>query len=293
MARTADPNATPGDNVAAVYVNGELVQPDDEIRVGTFSFLATGGDNFRVFTEGADPRDSGLVDREAWIAYLQASSPLSPDFARQRAVAPELPGSVVAGEQVAFELQGLDLTSLGSPQNTSVSVALVPAAEPDAEGVALGDFPVTDGAASVAATVPAGTAAGAYTLRAVADPSGTTALLPLEVTAPAPQEPAYPEFERWRIYTAGDRVTYRDRVYEALWWTVLLPPTGSPVGVWAEVGDEVETPRGTYSEWTRSWVYTGGETVVHEGHLWRAKWWTRGQEPGAGRWSPWQDLGAY
>ena len=51
--------------------------------MGTFSFLATGGDNFRVFTEGSNTKDSGLVDRDAWIGYLQDSSPVSPDFARE------------------------------------------------------------------------------------------------------------------------------------------------------------------------------------------------------------------
>jgi chitodextrinase len=44
--------------------------------------------------------------------------------------------------------------------------------------------------------------------------------------------------------------------------------------------------------WTRSWVYDAGEIVAHGGHTYRAKWWTRNQEPGAKN-SPWEDLGAY
>lgn len=41
----------------------------------------TGGDNFRIFTQGTNAKDSGLVDRHGWIKYLQSNSPVSPDFA--------------------------------------------------------------------------------------------------------------------------------------------------------------------------------------------------------------------
>jgi chitodextrinase len=39
-------------------------------------------------------------------------------------------------------------------------------------------------------------------------------------------------------------------------------------------------------------VYTGGQQVSHNGHTWKAKWWTTGEEPGTtGEWGVWQDLG--
>jgi hypothetical protein len=60
----------------------------------------------------------------------------------------------------------------------------------------------------------------------------------------------------------------------------------------------------TAPEWSFSAVYTAGQTVKHEKsangdpngpasgqgkHLWRAKWWTQGSEPG---WTAnWEDLG--
>ncbi|OLT50960.1 bifunctional UDP-sugar hydrolase/5'-nucleotidase [Cellulosimicrobium sp. CUA-896] len=188
-AATADPNAEPGDNVLSVTIDGEPVDPDAEYRVATFSFLATGGDNFRVFTEGTDPRDSGLVDREAWIAYLQENSPLSPSFARSRVVVGDLPGAVAAGEDVSVELSGLDLTSLGAPQNTEVTGYLVPRDEeldPEDPGEAVATAPVVDGAATLTATVPADAAEGAYDLWVVASPSGTTARVPVTVEAAVP-----------------------------------------------------------------------------------------------------------
>ncbi len=188
-ASTADPNAAPGSNVSSVTIDGEPIDPDGEYRVATFSFLATGGDNFRVFTDGTDPRDSGLVDRDAWIAYLQQSSPVSPSFDRSRVVVDELPGTVTAGSDVSVGLSGLDLTSLGSPANTSVDGYLVAADatfDPAAPGTPAGTATVTGGAATLTATVPADAAAGEYDLWVVASPSGTTARIPVTVEAAAP-----------------------------------------------------------------------------------------------------------
>ncbi|WP_342777002.1 ExeM/NucH family extracellular endonuclease [Miniimonas arenae] len=177
VADTADGNATPGDNVSAIYVNGELVQPDDTFTVATFSFLATGGDNFRVFTQGTGVRDSGLVDRDAWIDYITANSPLTPSFARTRTVLPALPGTVEAGSDVTLDLAGLNLTSLGAPANASVSVTL---------GDALvGTAPVLAGTSSVTVTVPADAVAGDTAFTVTVDPAGTVAQIPVTIAAAA------------------------------------------------------------------------------------------------------------
>jgi 5'-nucleotidase len=191
-AATADGNAAPGDNVLSVTIDGEPIDPDGEYRVATFSFLATGGDNFRVFTEGTDPRDSGLVDREAWIAYLadrSAEEPIEPSFARSRVVVGELPGPVAAGDDVSVELAGLDLTSLGAPQNTEVAGYLVArdgTFDPAAPGEPVATATVTDGAATLTATVPADAAEGAYDLWVVASPSGTVTRIPVTVETGEP-----------------------------------------------------------------------------------------------------------
>ena len=80
---TFDAAAPAGSHITSITVNGAPIDPAASYRIGTFSFLITGGDNFRVFTESTDARDSGLVDRDGWIAYLQAHPGLAPDFARQ------------------------------------------------------------------------------------------------------------------------------------------------------------------------------------------------------------------
>ena len=133
-----------------------------------------------------------------------------------------------------------------------------------------------------------------YSVHTWAEPSGTgyqtTARWGVGhlVAAPAP---AYPEFDAVTIYDDGDRVSFEGAVYEAQWWTRGTAPDAGPWGSWMRVGEQVQTPQGTVPMWTSSWVYTGGETVVHDGHLWQAAWWTRNQEPGD-PYGPWQDLGA-
>nr|WP_307858304.1 ExeM/NucH family extracellular endonuclease [Cellulomonas fulva] len=172
---TYDPAAGQGEHITSVTIDGEPLDPEAEYRIGTFSFLATGGDNFRVFTDGEDTRDSGLVDRDAWIAYLQANPELTPDFARHAVAVTDLPATVEAGAELTFGVSKLDLTSLGSPANTELDVRL--------DGASIGTATVTSGAATVTVTVPAQTSAGGHVLTLVAEPSGTTVTVPLVVEA--------------------------------------------------------------------------------------------------------------
>ena len=83
---------------------------------------------------------------------------------------PTVPSTVTAGDTLAFPVTRLDLTSLGSPLNTSLDVRL--------DGVSIGTAPVSGGNAAVSVTIPADTDAGAHTLTLVASPSNTTVTLP-------------------------------------------------------------------------------------------------------------------
>ena len=104
-------------------------RPAASYRIGTFSFLASGGDNFRVFTDGTDARDSGLIDRDAWIQYLRQNPHLTPDFARRSvAVVNTTAAEVKGGESITLAVSKLDLTSLGSPVNASLRAEFTDAA---------------------------------------------------------------------------------------------------------------------------------------------------------------------
>ena len=172
---TYDAALAEGSRITSVSVNGAPIDAAASYRIGTFSFLATGGDNFRIFTQGTDTKDSGLVDRDAWIAYLTTHSPVSPDFARHAVAVTGIPASVGTGEQVTLGVSALDLTSLGSPANTGLTATWVgSAAAPTTVAVA-------GGAADLAVTVP-DDVVGNATLVVVAAPSGTTVRVPITVT---------------------------------------------------------------------------------------------------------------
>ncbi|ELY97756.1 PKD domain-containing protein [Natrialba aegyptia] len=47
-----------------------------------------------------------------------------------------------------------------------------------------------------------------------------------------------------------------------------------------------------YPAWNPETAYTEGDRVRHDGAVWEAKWWTRGDEPGeGGEWGPWNEIG--
>ena len=189
---TFDPDAGEGERITSVMIDGQPLDPAREYRIGTFSFLAEGGDHFSVFRDSTDDQYTAVIDREAWIAHIEENSPLSPDFARRATVVDPLPGALTAGEEVSFEVRGLDLTSLGSPANTELEAYLV-SANPGERGEPVATFDVADGAAAVSFTVPADLDGGEYYLDMVANPSGTEIRVPVTITAETPVEPVEPD----------------------------------------------------------------------------------------------------
>jgi 5'-nucleotidase len=87
------------------------------------------------------------------------------------------PESAVAGTDVSFSVSGLNMTSRGTPETTSLDVSL--------GGSPLGTVPVTAGAATVTVTIPAGTAAGASAL-VLTSATGTTVTVPLTIEEAVP-----------------------------------------------------------------------------------------------------------
>lgn len=170
---TFDAALAEGSRITSITVDGAPIDPAGEYRIGTFSFLAVGGDNFHIFRQSTDVRDSGLIDRDAWIQFITDNSPLTPDFARRTVAVSPLPTSASIGQPLAFTVSSLDLTSLGSPANTTLAASI--------GGVSLGSVAVVNGAATVDLVVPPGTPTGAQTLVLVASPSNTTVHIPVQV----------------------------------------------------------------------------------------------------------------
>ncbi|UPK75453.1 ExeM/NucH family extracellular endonuclease [Nocardioidaceae bacterium SCSIO 66511] len=166
--------AKQGQHITSVTVDGKPIKPKKAYRIGTFSFLTAGGDNFRIFTKGKNLADSGLVDRDGWIEYIKSNSPLSPSFARRSVQAQGLPKTVRRTKKVTFTLRELNLTSKGSPSNKQAVVRLgskkVGTAKVTAKGVAKVTF-----------RVPKKAKLGSAQIRVQVKPSGTVVRIPVRV----------------------------------------------------------------------------------------------------------------
>jgi 5'-nucleotidase len=187
---TYDPAAAAGDHIDAIYVDGELVSPDDTFTVTVNSFLASGGDNFGTLALGADRADSGRIDLQSMVEYFEANPVASPDYA-QRSVGVSLTPPATAegyapGDAVTLALSSL-LFSNGEP-NAGTAVVT-------AGGTELGRAPIdpavvdtTDevGRASVPITIPAGTPTGTLVLTVAVPETGTSIDVPIQVVAAPP-----------------------------------------------------------------------------------------------------------
>jgi 5'-nucleotidase len=62
---------------SSIRLNGVPVDPNGAYRITVNSFLAEGGDNFTVLTQGTN-RLGGAVDLDALVDYFGANSPVPP-----------------------------------------------------------------------------------------------------------------------------------------------------------------------------------------------------------------------
>lgn len=187
---TFDASLPEGQRITSITIDGAPIDPARGYRIGSFIFLLQGGDNFREFASGTDTRDSGLVDRDAWIGFVSDNSPLSPDFDRRGVSVTGVPTeALAAGDSGTVTVSKLDLTSLGSPVTTRVSASFEGStAEPVVSTV-------VGGSSIVGFTVPADVE-GDVTLVITAAETGTVARVALDVApAAAGENPAEPGVE--------------------------------------------------------------------------------------------------
>ncbi len=91
-------------------------------------------------------------------------------------------------------------------------------------------------------------------------------------------------------YTNGDLVSYEGAVYQARWWSKGDEPGAVTTGPWAELGALTVCAAGEYAAWTASGVFVAGDLATYDGHVWQARWWARGVEPGQ-PYGAWEDRG--
>jgi chitinase len=119
-------------------------------------------------------------------------------------------------------------------------------------------------------------------------------------------------YEQWRPrrdYDQGSKVVWENDVYVAKWWNMGQQPN-APVehewdSPWRLVGPVLSSdatlpppttmPDGVYPAWNPDAAYLPGDRVELYGRAFRAKWWTRGDDPTAdydNTWeTPWEPVG--
>ncbi|MBX9243304.1 choice-of-anchor I family protein [Actinotalea ferrariae] len=105
LSYTFDPRAPLGARVSALTLDGAPVASAATYRVVVNSFLASGGDGYTTFTQGARSADTGQVDLAASVAYFEATGVVSPPAVGRAVLAQDAPapggtgtgGAVVPG----------------------------------------------------------------------------------------------------------------------------------------------------------------------------------------------------
>lgn len=115
------------EHIVEVRVNGEPIDPDATYTIVTASFLFEGGDNMWALSEAQNVRDSGVLDRDAFIDYLGANDNLAPDYSQRQLDVQILDGGEYDSEagvdtDPVLRVAGLESLSLGAPEITSVTV---------------------------------------------------------------------------------------------------------------------------------------------------------------------------
>lgn len=95
------------------------------------------------------------------------------------------------------------------------------------------------------------------------------------------------EWNNATVFTKGDVVTHDGAEWVASWWSQGDKPGSSKNGPWQEIA---ASPTGL-AVWTPSRIFVQGDLVTIDDVVWRAKWWTRGDQPGTGTHGAWERLG--
>ncbi|MEO7589203.1 MAG: bifunctional UDP-sugar hydrolase/5'-nucleotidase [Arachnia sp.] len=194
------------DRITSISVDGEPIDMNRLYTMGSGSFLIAGGDNFFVFADGINVRDSGRVDLEAWVDWVQGGDALSPDYTKRGVSAPMVPGALtegaapveyVFGKPMEGGVQTDTLDMLLNPTGASVSPQLMNAnitAYIGDEMVGMGE--VVDGVGTVQVALAKGTPVGAgnNVVDFVVEESGTVISVPVTVKLlpPVTTPPARP-----------------------------------------------------------------------------------------------------
>ncbi|MBI5573149.1 MAG: bifunctional metallophosphatase/5'-nucleotidase [Elusimicrobia bacterium] len=71
-----DKSRKEGDRVVEIAVGNKPLNLKKYYKIATNSFVAKGGDDFNIFKQGKEIRDTGIIDRDAQLLFVKKYSPL-------------------------------------------------------------------------------------------------------------------------------------------------------------------------------------------------------------------------
>lgn len=139
-----------------IRIDGEPIDPEGTYTIVTASFLFEGGDNMWALSQAQDVRDSGVLDRDAFISYLEATPELAPGYGQRQLEVQVLEGGEydsAAGidEDPVLRIGNAESQSLGAPEIETIVVDAgeygtfeAPYAADEETGRLVGDVTLTD-----------------------------------------------------------------------------------------------------------------------------------------------------
>lgn len=122
---------------------------------------------------------------------------------------------------------------------------------------------------------------------------------PLKQQTDDPENSPYQIWSETGAYLQGTKVVWHRNVYQAKWWTQGDLPDDPVLQSWQTPWEligpvlpgekpipQAKLPEGTYPNWEGEKVYEAGTRVLFEGTPFQAKWWTKGDSPGAAASNP-------
>ncbi|PKI16422.1 lytic polysaccharide monooxygenase [Colwellia sp. 12G3] len=86
-------------------------------------------------------------------------------------------------------------------------------------------------------------------------------------------DPTVPLWTSTQAYSAGDKVSYENKIYSAKWWNKNQAPNNS--NAW-----QLDSPTdGGTATWNAQNEYSQGAVVSYQQITYQAKWWTKGEQP--------------
>ena len=109
-----DPSLPEGSRITGMWLNEDPIVATQSYSVTVNSFLAAGGDNFRELANGANKADTGQIDLEAMVEYMEEFAPLEVDFAQHSV------GATVTDDSI--ELSSLAMSGANDVRDDEVEV---------------------------------------------------------------------------------------------------------------------------------------------------------------------------